>query len=117
MCIHLTRYYFYKNYLKEKRAYMDAPISITLAHVIIIWTLLLFLVAWMLTFAILALRPAHSSEPDAQVVKYREQESMSRVSTSTTHAPRAVVLQGEFVPLQTQKSTDSRSDIPVITTI
>lgn len=36
---------------------MDAPISITLAHLIIIWTLSIILLAWMLIFAILALRP------------------------------------------------------------
>ena len=63
---------------------MDAPISITLAHLIIIWTLTLLLVAWMLVFAILALRPTRQHTPHQDTEKGNE-------SMGDIHTPRASV--------------------------
>lgn len=56
--------------------------SITLAHLIIIWTLSILLIAWMLVFAILALRSKTTTQ-DETLVESRERVS----STPNTRTP------------------------------
>ena len=65
---------------------MDAPISITLAHLIIIWTLTLLLIAWMLVSAVLAIRSNHHSTTHQDATETRSDGSMSNI-----HTPRASV--------------------------
>ena len=65
---------------------MDAPISITLAHLIIIWTLTLLLVAWMLVFAVLAFRSNHHSKAQQNATESGGDGSMSNI-----HTPRASI--------------------------
>ena len=71
---------------------MDAPISITLAHLIIIWTLTLFLIAWMLVFAILAFRPTRQHTPHQDKAETNGNGSMGDIDTPRASiAPQLVV--------------------------
>ena len=65
---------------------MDAPISITLAHLIIIWTLTLLLVAWMLVFAVLAFRSNHHNTTQQDAAERSGDGSISNI-----HTPRASI--------------------------
>jgi hypothetical protein len=85
-------YYLYKKLLKEKRALMDAPISITLAHLIIIWTLSIVLLAWMLIFAFLALRSVRPKGTTQDEILMKSDTGMSNL-----HTPRATVSPQFFI--------------------
>ena len=69
---------------------MDAPISMTLAHLIIIWTLSVFLLAWMLTFAILAVRSNASHKDETRTARSQEQGNTPNRQHTGFAVPTAV---------------------------
>ncbi|HCI80641.1 MAG TPA: hypothetical protein DHW02_13225 [Ktedonobacter sp.] len=89
---------------------MDAPISITLAHLIIIWTLTLFLIAWMLLSAILAFRSRYHNPLKPEVLQKRSDESSDTIDT-----PRAAIA-SPFSLYQATPVTDSSPHHAVTTT-
>lgn len=80
---------------------MDAPISITLAHLIIIWTLTLFLIAWMLISVILAFRSRHYNPAKPDAVHMQGHEGSGNVET-----PR-VAIASQFSLYQATPVSDS----------
>lgn len=90
---------------------MDAPISITLAHLIIIWTLTLFLIAWMLISVILAFRSRHYNATKPDSVHMQGHERSGNLDT-----PRATIA-SQFSLYQATPAPDTtpHSEAPVTT--
>jgi len=91
---------------------MDAPISITLAHLIIIWTLSIVLLAWMLIFAILALRPKGPLQDERLMKGDTNLSNIHTPRTSVSH--QFFIHQTELISAQTYNHnlSTTNSEIP-----